>query len=195
VTGRALGVALASALLLSAAGCHTDMYEQPKYRPLEETSFFSDGDSSRPLPADTVARGQASGDELLTTGKIDGKIVDAFPFPVTRAVLERGRNRFDVFCSPCHGRTGDGRGMIVRRGFKQPPSYHTDRMRKLPAGHVFDVITNGFGAMYDYKARIVPEDRWAIVAYVRALQLSEDATTADVPPQERVKLENEKEAP
>ncbi len=181
-------VALGTALL---AGCHTDMYEQPKARPLEAATFFADGSSSRTAPDDTVARGRGGVDEFLASGKERGKDAGRFPFPVTRAVLARGRERYDIFCSPCHGRLGDGQGMVVARGFKPPPSFHTDRMRSLPVGHVVDVIANGFGAMYDYRERIGPRDRWAIAAYVRALQLSQHATTDDVPPAELSRLERE----
>jgi Cytochrome C oxidase, cbb3-type, subunit III len=187
---RGGGAALAAAALLAvlAAGCHTDMYDQPKFRPLEETSFFKDGNSARPLLPDTVARGQLNTDELLETGTLHGEPADVFPFPVTARVLRHGQEQFNIFCSPCHGRVGDGRGMIVQRGFKQPPSYHTDRLRQAPAGHFFDVITNGFGAMYDYRSRISPETRWAIIAYIRALQLSQHAKESDVPAGELFRL-------
>jgi mono/diheme cytochrome c family protein len=171
--------------------CHTDMYDQPKFRPLEETEFFKDGNSSRPIPADTVARGHLLLDTPLNTGMQNGKPVEEIPVPVTAPLLQRGREQFNIFCSPCHGRTGDGRGMIVERGFKPPPSYHIDRLRQAPAGHFFDVITNGFGGMYDYRERIAPEDRWAIVAYIRALQLAQHAPLIDAPPDEVRRLEAE----
>jgi hypothetical protein len=137
-----------------------------------------------------VARGEVvSGPgEVVLTGMLNGKEVDAFPFPVTRAVLDRGRERYNIFCTPCHGWTGDGDGMIVQRGFRPPPSYHTDRLRQAPVGHFFSVITNGFGAMYPYGYRILPQDRWAIIAYIRALQLSRQAKISDVPEAERSKL-------
>jgi Cytochrome C oxidase, cbb3-type, subunit III len=174
---------------LCLAGCHKDMFDQPKYRPLEESDFFADGNSSRPLLPDTLARGHLHPDDLLNTGKLNGADATLFPFAVTRPVLERGRQQFDIFCSPCHGRLGDGNGMIVQRGFKHPPSFHIDRLREAPPGHYFDVITNGFGAMFSYGDRIAPRDRWAVIAYVRALQRSQHATEADVPPAELSKLE------
>jgi len=167
-------------IALAAAGCRQDMFNQPKLLPLQSSTFFADGRASRPLPEDTVARGQLHGDDLLSTGRIGGAVADRFPFPITAAVLDRGQQRFDIFCSPCHGRTGDGNGMVVQRGFKPPPSFHADRLRQAPAGHFFDVMTNGFGVMYDYRSRIVPEDRWAIAAYIRALQLSQHADASDL---------------
>jgi mono/diheme cytochrome c family protein len=127
-------------------------------------------------------------DELKYTGRVNGVVADQFPFPVTREVLERGRARYNIYCSPCHDYTGSGRGMIVQRGFPPPPSYHIERLRQAPAGHFFEVMTNGFGAMYSYSGRITPEDRWAIVAYIRALQLSQHATLDDVPAEARQQL-------
>jgi mono/diheme cytochrome c family protein len=171
----ALGV-----LAAAAFGCRQDMFNQPKLRPLQASTFFADGRASRPLPEDTVARGGLHADELLYTARIGGAVADQFPFPVTAQVLDRGQERFNIFCSPCHGRLGAGNGMIVQRGFKQPPSFHSDRLRQAPAGHFFDVMTNGFGVMYDYRSRIVPEDRWAIAAYIRALQLSQHASVDDL---------------
>ncbi len=164
------------------------MHNQPKYRPLRTSAFFGDALSARPLVEGTVARGHLDDDELLNTGMIGGKAVDLFPFAITGDVMARGRERFDIFCSPCHGRTGLGDGMIVRRGYRKPPAYDIERLRKAPAGYFFDVITNGFGAMPDYRDQVPVRDRWAIVAYMRALQLSEHATEADVPPAERAKL-------
>ena len=164
------------------------MHNQPKYRPLRGTEFFGDARSARPQVDGTVARGYLNADELLNTGKVGGKAVDLFPFAVTADVMTRGRGRYDVFCSPCHGRTGVGNGMIVKRGYRQPPPYAIDRLRAAPAGYFFDVITNGFGAMPDYRAQVPVHDRWAIVAYLRALQLSAHATPEDVPPAERTKL-------
>ncbi len=175
-------------LLLFAGGCRQDMHDQPKYTPLGESDFFRDGRTARPIVEGTVARGLLADDELLETGKANGQPAAEFPYPVTAAVLARGRERFDIFCSPCHDRTGRGNGMIVRRGFRQPPSLHIDRLRQAPAGHFFDVITNGFGAMPDYRSQVPVRDRWAIVAYVRALQLSEQATLADVPVENRNEL-------
>jgi len=189
VVSRAGWMAAAALGLAGGLGCHTDMYDQPKFRPLERSDFFADGNSSRPLPADTVARGQLELDELLTTGKVDGKLSELFPFPITEQVLRRGQQQFNIFCSVCHGRLGGGQGMIVQRGFKAPPSYHIDRLRQAPPGHFFDVISNGFGAMYDYRERISPADRWAIVAYIRALQLSQHTKLSELAPAERAQLE------
>jgi mono/diheme cytochrome c family protein len=136
----------------------------------------------------TVARGQLRTDEHLHTGKVGGKLADTFPFPVTRAVLARGQERFNINCSPCHDRVGYGQGMIVRRGYRAPPSYHIDRLREAPVGHFFQVMTNGFGVMPSYAQQVRAEDRWAIVAYIRALQLSQHATLADVPEEQRQQL-------
>jgi mono/diheme cytochrome c family protein len=173
------------------AGCRLDMHVQPKYLPYEPTSFFADGRSERqPVPG-TVARGHLRLDELLYTGKENGAIADRFPFAITRADLERGRERFNIYCTPCHDYTGSGHGMIVTRGFPPPPSFHIDRLRGAPAGHFFDVITNGDGSMYSYATRVEPEDRWRIAAYIRALQLSQHATVQDAPRDERKKLTEE----
>jgi mono/diheme cytochrome c family protein len=175
--------------LVAVTACRQDMQDQPRYKPLAASDFFKDGASARPLVPDTVARGHERLDSLLYTGKVDGVVVDEFPVPVTKAVLDRGQERFNIFCSPCHGALGDGDGMVVRRGFRTPPSYHLDRLRDAPVGHFFDVMTNGFGAMQDYRAQVPVPDRWAIAAYIRALQLSQHATTADVPPAERATLD------
>jgi mono/diheme cytochrome c family protein len=164
------------------------MHDQPKYIPLRESAFFADSRSARPLVEGTVARGQLRDDDLLYTGKVNGQDATVFPAPVTAATMARGRERFDVYCSPCHGRTGQGDGMVVLRGYRRPPSFHQDRLRSAPIGHFFDVITNGFGAMPDYASQVRTEDRWAIIAYVRALQLSEHATLADVPPADRDRI-------
>jgi cytochrome c553 len=177
-----------SVLALLLAGCRLDMHLQPKYLPYEPTDFFADGRSERqPVPG-TVARGQLRVDELFYTGKENGVEANRFPFPITRADLERGRERYNVYCTPCHDYTGSGRGMIVQRGFPQPPSYHITRLREMPVGHFFQVMTNGFGAMYSYAARIEPADRWRIAAYIRVLQLSQNAKLQDVPEDERAKL-------
>jgi cytochrome c553 len=168
--------------LAATAACRQDMHDQPKFIPLRPSEFFSDGRSERPLLEGTVARGHLKDDAAFYTGKgPDGKPINEFPFPVTREVIERGQQRFNIYCAPCHGRLGNGDGMIPRRGFRHPPTYHQDRLRNAPNGYIFDVITTGFGAMQDYAAQIEPRDRWAIVAYVRALQLSQNATLADVP--------------
>ena len=170
-------------------GCRRDMHDQPKYIPLRASTFFPDDRSARPLVEGTVARGHLDEDTLLETGKIGNDDATVFPFAVDLQVLERGRERYNIYCSPCHGRTGAGDGMIVRRGFRRPPSYHDDRLRNAPVGHFVDVMTNGFGAMADYRQLVEPRDRWAITAYIRALQLSEHATLADVPSEERGRLQ------
>jgi Cytochrome C oxidase, cbb3-type, subunit III len=185
-SARPAAVVLCVSALLS--GCRLDMHLQPKYLPYAPTEFFHDGRSERQPVEGTVARGQLRLDELLYTGKENGVESNRFPFPITRADLERGRERFNIFCTPCHDYTGSGNGMIVQRGFPHPPSYHIDRLRNAPVGHFFDVMTNGFGAMYSYGSRIDPEDRWRIAAYVRALQLSQHATIEDVQPDEQRKL-------
>ena len=181
---------LAAALLfgLATAACRQDMHNQPKYIPLRDSDFFANGSSARPLPPDTVARGTLEDDAAFYTGKVNGVEITELPIPLTQQVLDRGEQRYDIYCSPCHDRTGSGEGMIVRRGYKQPPSYHIDRLRQAPIGHFFDVMTNGFGAMPDYRAQIQPRDRWAIAAYIRALQLSQHASASDVPAEDRAKL-------
>jgi len=168
-------------LLLTACG-NPEMKDQKKYEPLEPSGFFSDGKSARELLPNTVAQGNVRTDSLLYAGLENGKVTTTFPFTITQAVLLRGQERYNIFCSPCHGYDGYGKGMIVQRGFSPPPSFHQDRLRNAPVGHFFEVITNGFGAMYSYGDRIQPEDRWAIIAYIRALQLSQDAKLTDVPP-------------
>jgi mono/diheme cytochrome c family protein len=175
--------------LLVLSACRQDMHDQPKYVPLRESTFFADGRSARPPVAGTVAREQLHEDTLLYTGKVDGAPAEMFPFAVDENVMARGQERYDIFCSPCHGRTGAGDGMVVQRGYRPPPTLHADRLRLAPAGHFFDVMTNGFGAMPDYAAQIKAEDRWAIAAYIRALQLSEHATIADVPADRRGALQ------
>ena len=174
------------ALALSA--CRQDMHDQPKYIPLRESTFFTDSRSARAPVEGTVARGHLRDDELMYTGKMNGQAATVFPSSVDARVMTRGRERFDIYCAPCHGRTGQGDGMVVLRGYRRPPSFHQDRLRDEPVGHFFDVITNGFGAMPDYAAQINAADRWAIIAYVRALQLSEHATLAEVPPTERDRI-------
>ena len=186
------------ALFIGLGGCTSEglehgMENQPKANPMTVSDFFSDGRVARPTVAGTVARGHLKEDKLLYTGKVNGKDAELFPFPVTRAVLERGRERFDIHCALCHGRTGLGDGMIVQRGFPHPPSYHTDDFRKMPVGHYFDVMTNGFGTMYSAADRVSVEDRWAIAAYIRALQASRLASLKDVPPSEREALERSHE--
>jgi Cytochrome C oxidase, cbb3-type, subunit III len=185
---RSLSVGCLGVIVALLAGCRLDMHLQPKYLPYEPTNFFSDGRSERqPVPG-TVARGQLRVDELLYSGTENGVESNRFPFPITRADLERGRERYNVYCTPCHDYTGSGHGMIVERGFPQPPSYHIERLRDAPVGHFYQVMTNGFGAMYSYSARVDPGDRWRIAAYIRVLQLSENAKIDDVPEADRAKL-------
>ena len=167
--------------LLFVAGCRQDMHNQPRYRPLRASALFANGSSARPLIEGTVARGTLQEDEALFTGKLAGAAVKEMPFAIDAKDLDRGQERFNIFCTPCHDTTGNGRGMVVQRGYRQPPSFHIDRLKTADAGYIFDVITNGFGAMPDYRAQIDARDRWRIVAYVRALQLSQSATAADVP--------------
>ena len=164
------------------------MHNQPKYRPLRESAFFRDGSSARPFIEGTVARGTLQTDEAFFTGKMGATPVTELPIPVDQQLLDRGQERYNIFCTPCHDQTGTGRGMVVQRGYRQPPSFHDARLRASPAGHYFDVMTNGFGAMPDYRTQISPRDRWAIVAYIRALQLSQNATPADIPGGDPTKL-------
>jgi mono/diheme cytochrome c family protein len=176
---------LAMCLITFATACRQDMHDQPRYEPLEKNAFFEDGRASRPFVEGTVARGQLRLDDHFYTGKVNGEFVTTLPFAATKEVLARGQERYNIFCSPCHDRIGAGTGMIVQRGFRQPPSFHIDRLRQAQAGYFFDVMTNGFGTMYGYADRIQPKDRWAIVAYIRALQLSQNAALDDVPAEER----------
>jgi mono/diheme cytochrome c family protein len=195
--GQADGLALGHGivlLFLVLPGCRSEMYDQPRFEPYEATEFFDDGTSARPLVAGTVPRRDPreqgkSSDELFTTGKKAGQLADSLPFPVDSALLDRGQDRYRIFCTPCHGELGDGRGMIVQRGFNPPPSYHSEELRKKPVGHYFDVMTRGFGTMYSYASRISARDRWAIAAYIRALQLSQHATAGDLSPEDRGQLQ------
>jgi mono/diheme cytochrome c family protein len=177
------------ALIFVTAGCRIDMHMQPYYRPLAKSDFFTDGRSARNPVEGTVARGDLREDAYLYTGKIGSADGDYMPFPVTQDVLNRGHERFNVYCTPCHGRVGDGNGFIPSRGLKRPPSYHIERLRKAPLGYFFDVMTNGFGVMQDYSAQVAPRDRWAIAAYIRALQLSQNASSADLPSGQKVPSE------
>lgn len=174
--------------LLLLAGCQQKMADQPRYEPLDRSIFFGDERAARPLVEGTVARGQLRNDEHFYQGKERGKLVNTFPFPITPSTLARGQERFNIYCSPCHDRVGTGQGMIVRRGYRAPASFHIDRLRQAPVGYFFDVMTNGFGVMPDYAQQVHPEDRWAIVAYIRALQLSQHATLVDVPDDQRQQL-------
>ena len=181
-----IGIVLTAGL--AAAGCHQDMYEQKKYVPLAESEFYRDGQSARPPVEGTVVHRDHSDDGLISTGKVGGMPVNAFPFRITEATIRRGQERFDIFCAPCHGRTGDGDGMVVQRGFPQPPSYYADSVRALPVGRYVDVIANGFGRMYPYGDRVPPRDRWAIAAYIKVLQASRAVHVADLTTAEREKL-------
>ncbi len=185
----------ARSLLAVAAACRQDMQDQPKYKDLRGSAFFDDHRSARPVVEGTVARGRPYGNTPFLTGKENGQPVATLPMPLTREILERGRDRYRIFCTPCHGMTGDGRGIVVQRGYRQPPAFNIDRLRAAPVGYFYDVQTNGFGAMMDYAAQIPPADRWAIAAYLRVLQLSQSATLADVPPDARAGLESPDAAP
>ncbi len=180
-------------LVVVEAACRRDMFNQPSGKPLERSDFFQDNHmASRPVVPNTVARGHLHEDEIFFTGKRGTNLIVNFPLPVTRELLERGRERFEIYCAVCHGRTGEGNGMIVQRGFPVPPSFHIDRLREAPIGHFFDVITQGYGIMYSYAERVEPSDRWAVSAYIRALQLSRNATIAELTPSERSQLEETK---
>jgi mono/diheme cytochrome c family protein len=178
-----------SAIALTTA-CRIDMHVQPRQNPLSRSDFYSDQRSARPPVEGTVARGQLHEDTYFYTGKIGNNPGDVMPFPVTKEVLDRGRERFNIFCAPCHSRVGDGNGFVPSRGFaRKPPSFHIVRLQKAPVGYFFDIITEGFGIMPDYASQIPPQDRWGIVAYVRALQLSQNATMADVPAGQKIPSE------
>lgn len=176
-----LKIAVGGSILVAAVGCHTDMWVQPKHRPLEQSELFPDGKVARPLVSGTVARDHLREDDAFFTGKVNGKFVTELPMTLNevelKALIERGQERFNINCSPCHGRTGDGHGMITQRGLalrRPPANYHTDRLREMPIGHFYDVISNGYGVMFSYGSRVQPQDRWAIAAYIRALQLSQN---------------------
>ena len=173
---------------LLAAGCRQEMYDQPKYKPLGQSNFYSDRRASRPLPEGTVARGWLRADPRLSEGKEGRALATALPMPLSRDLLLRGRERYNIFCAPCHNRTGGGRGMVVRRGYQPPPSLHIERLRDAPVGYFYDVVTNGLGAMPDYASQVPVEDRWAIAAYIKALQLSQYAPVSDVPSPLRASL-------
>ena len=178
------GGAMAAVLVL--AGCRQDMHNQPKFVPQRGTTFFADGRSARPQVENTVGRDQLHENAYFYTGLQGGKEGDGLPVALNEVTLERGQERYNVYCAPCHSRVGNGNGMIVQRGYKPAGNFHTDRLRNAPLGHFFSVMTNGYGAMPDYAAQLTPEDRWAVAAYVRALQLSQNATAADVPSGARV---------
>ncbi len=186
-TARMSACATIAAMVLLTA-CRQDMHNEPRYKPLAGSDFFADQRSARPMVEGTVARGHLRIDEARYTGKIDGEDIDQFPIPIAKEDIERGQTRFNIYCTPCHGHLGDGNGMVVLRGFRQPPSYFSDRLVHAPVGHYFDVVTNGFGAMPSYASRIQSDDRWRVVAYIRALQLSESASLNDVPADQRQNL-------
>lgn len=188
---RAATVLLSAAGLLLLASCRLDMQVQPKFIPLRENDFYADHRSARPVVAGTIARGQLQDDPLLYTGKVNGKEADEFPFPITAKDLARGRERFNIYCSPCHSQLGDGNGMIVQRGLKKPPSYADPRLLKAPVGHFFVVMTEGWGAMGDYSAQVPVADRWRIAAYIRALQLAQTANPGDIAAGRLVRSERE----
>jgi hypothetical protein len=187
-TGKAMAVvcklmglsAMAATLLL--AGCRQDMQDEPKFFPQRGTTFYPDGRSVRPQVENTIARNQLDQDSYFYTGIQSGKEGDGLPIPLTEATMERGQERFNIYCTPCHSRVGNGAGMIVQRGYRPAGDFHTDRLRSAPLGHFFAVMTNGYGAMPDYAAQLTPEDRWTVAAYIRALQLSQDAKQSDVAP-------------
>ncbi len=178
---------LVTVCLFVLSGCNNtlrqDMANQPRQNPLSPSDFFQDGRSERPIIENTVVRGSIENDQLAVP-----KDSNVFPLPLTMELLERGEDRYKIFCTPCHGLQGDGQGMVTLRGMKHPPTYHQERLRNVPNGYIYDVITNGFGAMNGYSAQLTPSDRWAIVAYVRALQLSRNAPVADLPADLREKL-------
>ena len=180
---------LAVLTALACQGCRQDMHDQPRYKPLAKSTFFDDQQrSARPRVPGTVARGHLPGDPALDTGKVGTDFVAAVPVTIDMKLLQRGEDRYRIYCTPCHGQVGRGDGIVVRRGYRPPPSFHIDRLRAQPAGYFFDVMTAGFGAMPDYADKLSVADRWAVVAYVRALQLSQNATVADVPAERRAEL-------
>lgn len=193
-------ILLLTTCLSLVAGCRQDMQNQPRFKPLRPNPMFDDGGSARTLVEGTVPRASARDESFrpswIVTSKQaviletnDVSKVSQFPIPVTSQLLDRGQDRFNIYCAVCHGRVGDGKGMVVQRGFRQPPSYHIDRLRAAPIGHFYDVVTNGFGAMPSYGEQVTPQDRWAIIAYIRALQLSQHAPVSDVPLEKRDKLD------
>jgi mono/diheme cytochrome c family protein len=191
VNSRLLNCVLAFALLVANCGCRRDMFRQPSSKPLARSDFFANEMASRPLLTNTVARGHLDDASPFFTGLNGTNPVPAFPLPVTIELLKQGRQQFETYCAVCHDRTGEGQGMIVQRGFPAPPSYHIDRLRDAPPGHFVDVIRNGYGIMYSYGDRVDATNRWAIAAYIRALQTSRHITLAQVPGNERAKLEGQ----
>jgi len=187
-------------MVVSVSACRQDMHDAPRYDPYEQSAIFPNGSSAQPLVAGTVSRVETAGavldeDELLNTGKVNGQMGTEFPFAITRADVDRGEERFNIYCSPCHGKTGEGNGMVVQRGYRQAANFHIDRLRGMPIGYFIDVMSNGFGAMPDYKMQLPPADRWRVAAYVRALQLSHAAAEGDVPAAELERLKSGAPAP
>src|SRR3984957_11740724 len=183
---RRPAVATGEVISMFALGCRQDMQDEPKFIPQRGTSFYADGRSVRPQAANTVARNQLHEDGYFSTGLVNGKEGDGMPFPVTMQVLERGQERYNIYCTPCHSRVGNGVGMIVQRGYSKAGNFHTARLQSAPLGHFFNVMTNGYGSMPDYSAQLTPADRWAVVAYIKALQLSQNAEQGDVAAGEHV---------
>lgn len=186
------------ALVLSAvvlSGCDLSMRDQPRYNPLEKSPFFEDGKAARPLVEGTVPRGSLRDNDFYYTGKLNGADAAEYPFPITEEVLHRGRERYNIYCSVCHDQRGLGQGMVVQRGFKQPPSFHIERLQNAAPGYFFGVMTNGFGAMSDYSAQVSVHDRWAIAAYIKALQLSQNASAADLTEEDKKQLEQSAHQP
>lgn len=182
-------IVIVSMMPLLYAGCHRDMRDQPRYEVYEASTFFDDGTSARALVKGTVARGHLDDDDAFHTGRDGSQLLLEVPLKLDRELLERGRQRYGIYCAPCHGFVGDGKGIIVQRGFHPAASFETERLRNVPAGHIFDVMTHGFGPMPSFKAQITSRDRWAIIAYIRVLQMSQNAKLDDVPADERTTLE------
>lgn len=190
VPARLLRVGALAVLAFGAAACRQDMHDQPKLKPYRSSQFFANGSGMRPLPANTVAKGSLREDTHFFTGRLaDGSMATELPMPMTKKLLKRGQDRFTIYCTPCHGQVGDGRGMVVRRGYKQPTSYHDERLRQVPIGYFFDVMTNGFAVMPSYAAQLPPEDRWAIAAYIRALQYSQHVDVTSLTAEQRAALD------
>jgi mono/diheme cytochrome c family protein len=187
--GRALMWALALFCAVLLPGCRQQMAETGREKPLDASPVFEDHRLARPLPPGTVARGELRADPAFYTGKTGEALLDRLPVPLGAAMLQRGRERFEIFCAPCHGRVGTGEGPVTKRGLRPPPSYHLQRLREAPLGHFFDVMTNGFGVMPDYAAQVPPADRWAIAAYIRTLQVSQAVPVAELRPEERATLD------
>jgi mono/diheme cytochrome c family protein len=210
-------LSLGALALLTGAGCRQEMANQPRYNPLAESDFFGDGRSARAPEPGTVARGESADDAALDNGRsqearwaasVTGSGAGfgfnlitvyrggfSFPVPVDDEVMRRGQERFNIYCAVCHDRVGTGRGKIVERGYLRPPSYHIERLRNAPLAHYYEVVSNGYGAMPSYSDKLTPDDRWAVIAYIRALQWSQYVRYADLTDEERRKLPSPKEQP